>query len=120
MSLKRFNWGFFTLSLTVTSKSVFEVFLSNDNSKTFFHGHSYTANPIACAAANASFSLMSGESTWQSIDFISRSHDSFINYLYESKYKAYFSDMRKQGTILALEFTSDKKMQVILILLRKN
>jgi adenosylmethionine---8-amino-7-oxononanoate aminotransferase len=106
---KGLTGGFLPLSLTVTSKSVFEIFLSNDNSKTFFHGHSYTANPIACAAANASFSLMSEESTWQNINNISRAHESFIAYLYESKYKTYFSDIRQQGTILALEFTSDKK-----------
>ena len=34
-------------------EEIFEAFLSEDRTKTFFHGHTFTANPIACAAACA-------------------------------------------------------------------
>ena len=39
-------------------KRLYQAFTSSKREKTFFHGHSYTANPIACAAANASFELL--------------------------------------------------------------
>ena len=49
-----------TMALGVTSccEKIVSAFRSSKNEKTFFHGHSYTANPIACAAANASFELL--------------------------------------------------------------
>jgi adenosylmethionine-8-amino-7-oxononanoate aminotransferase len=55
---KGITGGFLPLGATVTSERVFDAFLSGDRRKTLFHGHSYTANPIACAAAIASISLL--------------------------------------------------------------
>jgi adenosylmethionine-8-amino-7-oxononanoate aminotransferase len=46
------------LGITTCKQEIYDAFLSNDKLKTFFHGHSYTGNPIACAAANASLKLM--------------------------------------------------------------
>ncbi len=43
--------GYLPLSVTATSNEVYEAFLSDDRSKTFFHGHSFTANPLGCAVA---------------------------------------------------------------------
>lgn len=48
------------MALTLTNSKVFETFYSNDAHKTFWHGHSYTGNPLGCAAALASLELMSG------------------------------------------------------------
>jgi adenosylmethionine-8-amino-7-oxononanoate aminotransferase len=55
---KGLTGGFLPLSVTVCSDDVYESFKSNDPIKTFWHGHSYTANPIGCAAAIASFELL--------------------------------------------------------------
>ena len=41
----------------VDLSAVYDTFLSDDRGKTFFHGHSFTANPLACAVAVASFDL---------------------------------------------------------------
>lgn len=55
---KGITGGFFPLGITTCSQKIYEAFLSEDAKKTFFHGHSYTGNPLACTAANASISLL--------------------------------------------------------------
>ena len=55
---KGLTGGFLPLSVTVASDEIYEVFNSSDPMKTFWHGHSYTANPLGCAAAIASFELL--------------------------------------------------------------
>lgn len=57
---KGLTGGFMPMALTLTNSKVFETFYSNDAHKTFWHGHSYTGNPLGCAAALASLELMSG------------------------------------------------------------
>jgi len=54
---KGLTGGVLPLGATAATETIFDAFLDTDRSKTFFHGHSYTANPIACAAALASLSL---------------------------------------------------------------
>lgn len=55
---KGITGGFMPLGVTVASEEIYRSFLSEDRRRTFFHGHSYTGNPLACAAANASLSLL--------------------------------------------------------------
>ena len=55
---KAITGGTLPLSATLTSTSIYDAFLSEDRRKTLFHGHSYTANPIACAAALAAMDLL--------------------------------------------------------------
>ena len=54
---KGITGGLLPLGATVATEEIFAAFSSEDRRKTFFHGHSYTANPIACAAALASLAL---------------------------------------------------------------
>ena len=54
---KALTSGSLPLALTVCSERIANAFISSDHSRTFFHGHTYTANPIACAVANASLVL---------------------------------------------------------------
>jgi adenosylmethionine---8-amino-7-oxononanoate aminotransferase len=58
---KGITGGFLPLGATVASEHIFDAFLG-ERTRTFFHGHSYTANPIACAAARASLLLHDDES----------------------------------------------------------
>ena len=51
---KGITGGSMALGVTSCCEKIVSAFRSKKNEKTFFHGHSYTANPIACAAANAS------------------------------------------------------------------
>jgi adenosylmethionine---8-amino-7-oxononanoate aminotransferase len=55
---KGLTGGFLPLSVTVASDRIYDAFNSEDPNKTFWHGHSYTANPIGCAAAIASLKLL--------------------------------------------------------------
>jgi adenosylmethionine-8-amino-7-oxononanoate aminotransferase len=50
--------GFMPLGVTVARDEIFQAFVSEDRRRTFFHGHSFTGNPLACAAARASLRLL--------------------------------------------------------------
>ena len=60
---KALTGGFMPLSLTITSERIYKAFLDDDFSKAFIHGHSYTGNPIACAAACKSFEILTRKET---------------------------------------------------------
>jgi adenosylmethionine-8-amino-7-oxononanoate aminotransferase len=54
---KAVTGGYLPLGVTAATEPIYDAFLSEDRSKTFFHGHSFTANPLACAVARASLDL---------------------------------------------------------------
>jgi adenosylmethionine-8-amino-7-oxononanoate aminotransferase len=54
---KALTAGYLPLGVTAATDAVYDAFLSQDRTKTFFHGHSSTANPLACAVAIASLDL---------------------------------------------------------------
>ncbi len=60
---KGLTGGFLPLAATVATSAVYETFLGQDFSTAFAHGHSYTANPLGCAAALASLALFESEGT---------------------------------------------------------
>ncbi len=55
---KGLTGGFLPMGITLAKEKIFEKFLSEDPKHTFWHGHSFTANPLGCAAANASLDLL--------------------------------------------------------------
>ncbi len=94
-----------TLPLAVTSctEEIFNAFLSDDTGKTFFHGHSYTANPVGCAAALASLDLLETEASQQDRLRIEAQHRRFRGRI--EQHPAVRAT-RQRGTILAVEFES--------------
>ena len=54
---KALTAGYLPLGATAATERIYQAFLSEDRTKTFFHGHSYTANPLACAVGLASLDL---------------------------------------------------------------
>jgi len=54
---KALTAGYLPMAATAVTNAVYDAFLSDDRAKTFFHGHSFTANPLACAVALASLDL---------------------------------------------------------------
>jgi len=54
---KALTAGYLPMGVTAATEAIYEAFLSTDRSQTFFHGHSYTANALACAVAIASLEL---------------------------------------------------------------
>jgi len=100
---KGITGGFMPLGVTSCAGFIYNAFVSDDRTKTFYHGHSYTANPIACAAANASLDLLEKPETTKQIELIS----AFFQQT-KDKYSKHpkIIDCRNRGTILALELKS--------------
>lgn len=97
---KGLTGGFLPLGITACRNFIYDAFWSDDKKKTLFHGHSYTANPLACAAANASLDLFTPE-TDEKIQMINASHKKF-----QKRFHSKQSEVRVCGTILAIEFKS--------------
>src|SRR5215472_5677487 len=71
---KGLTGGFLPLAATLVTDKVHDAFTGDDRSRAFFHGHSYTANPIACAAANASLRIFESEPVFERIAAIEKVH----------------------------------------------
>ncbi|CAM3456494.1 adenosylmethionine--8-amino-7-oxononanoate transaminase [Pontibacter korlensis] len=98
---KGLTGGTMALGVTSCSEKIYEAFLHEDKSKTLFHGHSYTANPVACAAGLASMDLLLQPETQESIQRIGQRHADFAQSI---KDLPQVLEVRQQGTILAVEF----------------
>lgn len=96
---KGLTGGTMAMGATSCTDELFNAFLSEDRTKTFFHGHSFTANPVACSASLASMDLMEQKSTWRNIKRINRKHLSFQKTI--SRRSSVIT--RVLGTILAIE-----------------
>jgi len=65
---KGISGGYLPLAATLTSERIYEGFLGRyDEYRTFFHGHTYTGNPLACAAAIATLDVFDEERTLESL-----------------------------------------------------
>lgn len=101
---KGLTGGTMALGATSCTEKIIDAFKSKDLHKTFLHGHSFTANPIACASALASFELLVAKECQDNIDRIAQQHLTFkAKHENTSKVK----DIRCKGTILAIEFETD-------------
>jgi len=105
---KGLTGGTMAMGVTASSQNIFDAFLSDDKSKSFFHGHSFTANPIACSAALASLDLFEKKECLQQINRIVEYNKNFMNRL-AGKYslsdsKGYtIKNLRQLGTVVAFE-----------------
>ena len=102
---KGLTGGYMPMGVTSCSQFIYDAFLSEDKTKTFFHGHSYTANPTACSAALASLDLLEKEETWHQIKMIEDAHQQFKLKI-ETNPK--LKDARVRGTIIAFELNTDE------------
>ncbi|MBP1642891.1 MAG: bioA, partial [Acidobacteria bacterium] len=64
--------GFLPLAATLASEEIYAEFLAEDRARAFFHGHSYTGNPVACAAALASLRLFEQERSLERVAGLER------------------------------------------------
>ena len=92
--------GFLPLAATVCSGEIYEAFYSTDRSRAFFHGHSYSGNPLGCAAAVASLKIFQDEPVFERIAVIERIHR---ERLVEFRSHESIQDVRMLGTIAAIE-----------------
>jgi adenosylmethionine-8-amino-7-oxononanoate aminotransferase len=71
---KGLTGGFLPLAVTLCREEVYDAFASDDRSRTFFHGHSYSGNPLGCAAAVANLKIFQAEPVFERIAAIERIH----------------------------------------------
>ncbi len=71
---KALTGGALPMALTITTEDIYKEFLDSKNKKTFLHGHSYTANPLACAAAIASLEIFEEIDVLEKIKRINKIH----------------------------------------------
>jgi len=97
---KGITGGFLPLGVTACSEKIYDAFYADEMAKALLHGHSYTANPIACAAANAAIDLLLEKSCQEQIAMIGKNHIAFVNTIKEDPF---VKEARSTGTILAVE-----------------
>ena len=100
---KGITGGEMALGVTSCSQMIFDVFLSEDKTKTLYHGHSYTANPLACVAALASLDLYEQIECGENVKRIQEKHANFLQYI---KHHKQIKDIRQTGTILTIELNT--------------
>lgn len=97
---KGLTGGSLPLAATLCSGDIFDAHFSTDRRKTFFHSSSYTANPIACAAAVANLQVWRDEPVAQRIG---QMQETLQNNLGRFAGDRRFTNIRQAGTIAALD-----------------
>ncbi len=101
---KGITGGFMTMGVTFCTDRVASAFRSEDRLHTFYHGHSYTGNALACAAANTSMQIFDDEPVFDRIAGIARIHSERLAQL--RKFNQ-VGDTRLIGSIGVLELRAD-------------
>jgi adenosylmethionine-8-amino-7-oxononanoate aminotransferase len=96
--------GFMPLALTVCSEEVYQMFLSSNWDMALKHGHSYTANPLACAVALASLQLFAQE---QTMDKIKNIADFYHHNMHRLLDNDFLYRPRMLGSIFAIDFLNN-------------
>lgn len=100
---KALTGGTMALGVTACTQKIYDEFVSDDKTKTLFHGHSFTANPLACTAGIASFELIQKKKCLKGVENIIRHHHQFLKRLEKLQKRNYVKNIRQTGTILAFE-----------------
>lgn len=104
---KGITGGYLPLSATLATDAIFDTFLGETwEGKTFFHGHTFTGNPLACAAALASIEL------FDTNNLVQKAHQS-ATYLQRRLQRLHalphVGDIRQCGLMVGVELVADKK-----------
>lgn len=99
--------GTLPLALTLTTDEIYKAFYADYRlKKTFYHGHTYTANPISCSAALASLEVFKEEKT---LDRLKKTIPLFRGLLKDFAGLPLVGDVRSIGLIGAIELVKEKK-----------
>ena len=101
---KGLTGGVLPLAATVCTEEIHRAFVSDDRGHTFYHGHSYTGNAIAAAAAVASFKVFENEPVFERIAAISKIHQQRLAAI--ENHPA-VGNVRCIGTVAAIELRAD-------------
>ncbi len=107
---KSITGGYVPLAATMTTQRVFEGFLGRyDEFKTFFHGHSFTGNPLGCAAALANLDMMERENTLARINELGHHLSKKLDVLFEAS--DHVKDIHSIGLIAGIDLTKSRTNQ---------
>jgi len=104
---KGITGGYLPLAATLTTQDIFEAFLGTyGEKKTFFHGHTYTGNPLACAASLATLKLFKEEKIFTKLKEKIKILKGALGHFYTlSK----VGDIRQCGFMVGIELVKNKK-----------
>lgn len=106
---KGLSGGYLPLAATLATDEIYEAFLDEPSAgKTFFHGHTFTGNPLACAAAIASLELMERDNVMQNVATISPVIEAELAELHDH---SHVGDIRQKGTMVGIELVRSKDPQ---------
>ncbi len=104
---KGITGGYLPLAATLATESVFEAFLgAYESDRTFFHGHTYTGNPLACAAAIASLDLLEAEKTVEQVEPAAERLAAGLAPLGDHPH---VGEIRQRGLMVGIELVADRK-----------
>jgi adenosylmethionine-8-amino-7-oxononanoate aminotransferase len=103
---KGLTGGYLPLAATLTTEEIYEAFLGRyEEFKTFFHGHSYTGNPLACAVALANLQIFRSEQTLQTLQPKIRLLSKLLTPLV---HQPHVGEIRQQGFMVGIELVRDR------------
>jgi len=104
---KGISGGYLPLAATLATQKIFDAFLGEPwEGKTFFHGHTYTGNPLACAAAMASLDLFEKNDL---IASVAKKSVALAEMLEELRLLTHVGDIRQRGFMVGIELVADRK-----------
>jgi len=104
---KGISGGYLPLAATVTTQKVYDAFLGKyEDFKTFFHGHTYTGNPLACASAIASLEIFEKEQTIENLPPKMEALSKGLKKFWELQITG---DIRQVGLIAGVELVKNRK-----------
>ena len=107
---KGLTGGYLPLSVVLTTDEVYDAFYDEYRKlNAFLHSHSYTGNPLACAAANATLALFREESVLERNRALARHLRASVAHLDDHPHVA---EIRQTGMILAIELMKDVKARI--------
>ena len=106
---KGLTGGYLPLAATLTTQKIYDGFVFDyQDQKTFFHGHTYTANPLACAAALANLEIFEQKRVLEKlvpkIKYVAQKLQMFYNL-------GSVGDVRQKGFMVGIELVRDRKTQ---------
>ena len=104
---KGLTGGYLPLAATFATEEIYAAFLGKyEEFKAFFHGHSYTANPLACAAALATLSIFEKEPVLARVSALAQTMARELSALADHPH---IGDIRQQGLMAGIEIVADRK-----------
>jgi adenosylmethionine-8-amino-7-oxononanoate aminotransferase len=103
---KGITGGYLPLAATLTTEHVFESFLGPfESRRTFFHGHTYTGNPLACAAATASMRLFRDR---RIVEGLPAKGEALARALAPLEAHPHVGEIRRRGLMVGIELVRDR------------